>query len=107
MRQLAIAILTGEVLQLGLDAIALVAQMAEGRRGREEWDTQLTKSAAITGPVGGALGPVMQGLGHYPGKLLGPAAPPGPTPRGRIPSSPTPRMPTSPHPAPRRSCPSS
>jgi hypothetical protein len=93
MRQLAIAILTGEMPQLGLDSIALVAHMAEGRRGHEEWDTQLTESAAITGPVGGALGPVMQGLGHFPGKLLGPAAPPGPTPRGKNRRPSTPRSP--------------
>jgi hypothetical protein len=72
MRQLAIAIVTGEVLQVGLDAIAQFAQMAEGwRHGFGDWDTNLTKSAAITGAIGGALGPVLQGLGHYPAKLLG------------------------------------
>ncbi|HET9654467.1 MAG TPA: hypothetical protein VFP72_03885, partial [Kineosporiaceae bacterium] len=39
--------------------------------GRTEWDKNLTRSAAITGAIGGALGPIMQGLGHYPTKALG------------------------------------
>ncbi|HET9656095.1 MAG TPA: hypothetical protein VFP72_12120 [Kineosporiaceae bacterium] len=39
--------------------------------GRTEWDKNLTRSAAITGAIGGALGPIMQSLGHYPTKALG------------------------------------
>lgn len=70
LRQLAIAILVNEVLQVGMDAIAQLSQMAQGRRGIREWDTSLTKSTAITGLVGGLLGPVFQGLGQHPGKLL-------------------------------------
>src|SRR5690242_15778605 len=73
LRQLVVAVLTGEVLQIGLDAIAQLAQMAEGWRGGGEWDWNLTKSAAITGAVGGALGPGLHGLGHLPGKALGKA----------------------------------
>jgi hypothetical protein len=67
-RELAIAITAGEVLQIGLDATAQLAQMAEGWRG--SWDARLTKSAAITGGLSGALGPLFGGLGHYPGKLI-------------------------------------
>ncbi|HET9654870.1 MAG TPA: hypothetical protein VFP72_05925, partial [Kineosporiaceae bacterium] len=67
--QLVTAVATGEVLQVGLDAVAQLAQFAEGRR--KEWDTSLTVSAAITGVIGGALSPVLAGLGHYPGKALG------------------------------------
>src|SRR5512141_3343749 len=67
-KQLVIAVVTGEVLQLGLDAIAQFAQIMERQTGhsigRTEWDKNLTASAAITGVIGGALGPIMQGLGH-------------------------------------------
>ncbi|HET9655132.1 MAG TPA: hypothetical protein VFP72_07245, partial [Kineosporiaceae bacterium] len=75
LKQLVIAVATGEVLQLGLDAIAQFAQIMERQTGhsigRTEWDKNLTASAAITGAIGGALGPIMQGLGHYPTKALG------------------------------------
>ena len=70
-RQFAISIVTSEVLQVGLDAIAQLAQMGEGWRGSTEWDWDLTKSAAITGAIGGVLGPVFQGLGHFPAHWLG------------------------------------
>jgi alpha,alpha-trehalose-phosphate synthase [UDP-forming] len=70
MRQLAIAIATGEVLQVGLDAIAQLAQMAQGRRKSGEWDWGLTTSASVTGVVGGVLGPVFELLGHLPAKWL-------------------------------------
>ncbi|HET9654263.1 MAG TPA: hypothetical protein VFP72_02840 [Kineosporiaceae bacterium] len=63
------------MLQLGLDAIAQFAQIMERQTGhsigRTEWDKNLTRSAAITGAIGGALGPVLAGLGHYPTKALG------------------------------------
>jgi hypothetical protein len=42
-----------------------------GISGQQNRDWNLTRSAAITGAVGGALGPVIQGLGHYPGTALG------------------------------------
>jgi hypothetical protein len=71
MRQLAIAIATGEVLQIGLDAIGQLVQLAEGWRRPGEWDWDLTRSAAITGAVGGVLGPAFHLLGHHPAKLLG------------------------------------
>ncbi|HET9654527.1 MAG TPA: hypothetical protein VFP72_04185 [Kineosporiaceae bacterium] len=75
LKQLVIAVATGEVLQLGLDAIAQFAQIMERQTGhsigRTAWDKNLTASAAITGAIGGALGPIMQGLGHYPTKALG------------------------------------
>jgi hypothetical protein len=67
----AVAIATGEVLQVGLDAVAQLAQLVEGWREGGEWDWNLTRSAAITGVAGGVLGPVFQGVGHYPGKVLG------------------------------------
>src|SRR5512141_1315595 len=74
-KQLLIAVATGEVLQLGLDAIAQFAQIMERQTGhsigRTEWDTDLTKSAAITGAVGGALGPLLAVPGSYLGKALG------------------------------------
>jgi alpha,alpha-trehalose-phosphate synthase [UDP-forming] len=70
MRQLAIAIATGEVLQVGLDAIAQLAQMAEGWRTSGTWDWELTTSASITGAVGGTLGPMVELLGHLPMRWL-------------------------------------
>jgi hypothetical protein len=75
MQQLVIAVATGEVLQLGLDAIAQFAQIMERQTGhsigRTEWDKNLTKSAAITGVIGGALGPLMAVPGSYLGRGLG------------------------------------
>ena len=71
MRQLVVAIAIGEVLQVGLDAIAQLAQIANGWRKSGEWGWNLTTSAAITGAVGGVLGPVFEGLGHVPAHWLG------------------------------------
>ena len=71
LRALATSIVISEVLQVGLDAIAQLSQMATGWRGSDEWDSNLTKSAAITGLVGGVLGPIFQGLGHFPARLVG------------------------------------
>ena len=71
LRQVAFSIATSVVLQVGLDVVAQVAQMAEGWRGSGEWDGDLTRSAAITGVVGGVLGPVFVGLGYFPARWLG------------------------------------
>ena len=73
LRQMAISIAGSEVLQVGLDVTVQLAQMAEGWRGSREWDWGLTKSAAITGAVGGVLGPLSEGLGHLPTRWLGKA----------------------------------
>src|SRR5512141_3292604 len=74
-KQLVIAVATGEVLQLGLGAIAQFAQIMERQTGhsigRTQWDTDLTRSAAITGAVGGALGPLLAVPGSFLGKALG------------------------------------
>ena len=71
LRQVAFSIATSVVLQVGLDVVAQVAQMAEGWRGSGEWDGELTRSAAVTGVVGGVLGPVFVGLGYFPARWLG------------------------------------
>ena len=71
LRQMAFSIATSVVLQVGLDVVAQVAQMAEGWRGSGEWDGELTRSAAVTGVVGGVLGPVFVGLGYFPARWLG------------------------------------
>jgi hypothetical protein len=69
MSELATAIGAGVVLQVGLDAIAQLAQVAEG--WRTGLDEDLFWSAVITGGFGGVLGPVVRGLGHHPAKALG------------------------------------
>ena len=71
LRQVAFSVATSVVLQVGLDVVAQVAQMAEGWRGSGEWDGELTRSAAVTGVVGGVLGPVFVGLGYFPARWLG------------------------------------
>lgn len=80
--RLVMAILSGVVLQVGLDAITQFAQMLKGSRGWDEWDTDLTSTATITGVVGGVVGlPVSMGsqaLGGRIGKRLGKSGlPPG------------------------------
>ena len=61
-RQLAIAIAAGQTLQVGLDAVVQLSQLATGSRKR--WDTNLTGFAAITGAVGGVVGPGLGALSH-------------------------------------------
>ena len=54
-----LSVAAGEVLQLALDSLAQAVQLAA--RTRTHWDEALTENAAITGAVGGVLGPVVHG----------------------------------------------
>src|SRR5215471_6558651 len=68
LRQLIVSILAGQVLQIGLDAIDQLLQIAMGVRKR--WDLALTANAAITGVAGAALGPLAHGVGALASKNL-------------------------------------
>ncbi len=61
--QLAVSIASGVALQMGLDAIVQVVQLA--MRTRRTWDTSLTMSAGLSGVVGGALGPAVGVAGWW------------------------------------------
>ena len=69
-RQLAISIAAGEVIQVGLDAAVQLLQVA--LRTRNKWNTHLTSSAAITGVVGGVLAPGIGTLGNMAAKAVQP-----------------------------------